>query len=260
MDTPVLAVIGGTSLYDLPGLEVVERRDVDTPYGATSASLILGVMAGQSVAFLARHGGGHAIAPHRVNYRANIWALHSLGIRRVVAVNTVGGISERMAPGALVLPDQIVDYTHSREHTYWDSDGEGSMRHVEFGQPYSSALRAAILRAARSAGIALVEPATYGATQGPRFESSAEIVRMHRDGCDLASMTGMPEAALAREMGLEFACLAPVANWAAGCDEQGVARTVPPISLDEIFAHLKQATAALPSLLAALLADNQAAR
>ena len=193
------------------------------------------------------------IAPHRINYRANLWALHVLGVRRVIAINTVGGISACMAPGTLVVPDQIVDYTHGRASTFWDADGEGTMRHVEFGQPYSASLRAEILHAARATNVALVEPATYGVTQGPRFESCAEIVRMSRDGCDIVGMTGMPEAALARELGLELACLAPVANWAAGCDIDGVGRSVPPISLDEIFANLKQATGPLPTLLSSLL-------
>ncbi len=251
---PVLAVIGGTSVYDLPGLEDPQHREIDTPYGKPSAPVVLGRLAGQPIAFLARHGKGHAVAPHRVNYRANIWALHSLGARRVLAINTVGGITPRMAPGALVMPDQIIDYTHGRESSFWDTDGEGTMRHAEFGEPYTSSLRDTIRSAARACAVELVDPATYGATQGPRFESIAEIARMATDGCDIVGMTGMPEAALARELDLDYACLAPVANWAAGCDQRGVGRRdLPPLSLDEVFANLKRATAPLAQLLVELL-------
>jgi 5'-methylthioinosine phosphorylase len=249
----VLAVIGGTSLYELPGLESAQEHQIDTPWGHPSAAIVLGRIAGRAVAFLARHGKGHAVAPHRVNYRANIHALHALGARRVLAINTVGGITGRMAPGALVLPDQIVDYTHGRAATYWDTDGEGTMRHAEFGEPYGATLREALRAAAGAAGVALVEPATYGATQGPRFESIGEIVRMARDGCDIVGMTGMPEAALARELDLDYACIAPVANWAAGCDAMGVGRAVPPISMEAIYANLRQATGQIPALLSHLI-------
>lgn len=252
---PALAVIGGTSLYDLPGLESPREHRVETRWGAPSAPIVIGRLGGVEVAFLARHGHGHAVAPHRVNYRANVAALAELGIRRVLAINTVGGITPRMAPGALVLPDQIIDYTHGREATFWADDGPGTMRHAEFGEPYAPAFRAAVAEAAAAVGVALVEPATYGATQGPRFETLAEIARMARDGCDVVGMTGMPEAALARELELDYACLAPVANWAAGCDARGVGqRDVPPISLEEIFANLARATEPVPRIVAALAA------
>lgn len=250
---PLLAVIGGTSLYDLPGLESAREQQIETRWGAPSAPIVTGRLGGAEVAFLARHGRGHAVAPHRVNYRANIAALHAIGVRRVLAINTVGGITPRMAPGVLVLPEQIVDYTHGREATFWAEDGPGSMRHAEFGEPYSPGFRAEVMAAAAAVGVALVESATYGATQGPRFETIAEIARMARDGCDLVGMTGMPEAALARELELDYACLAPVANWAAGCDERGSGRRdVPPISLEEIFANLARATEPIPRIVAAL--------
>jgi 5'-methylthioinosine phosphorylase len=251
---PVLAVIGGTSLYDLPGLEAPRERVVESAWGTPSAPIVIGRLAGVEIAFLARHGRGHAVAPHRVNYRANIAALHSIGVRRVLAINTVGGITPRMAPGALVLPDQIIDYTHGREASFWAEDGPGTMRHAEFGEPYSPGFRAEVAAAAAAVGVALVAPATYGATQGPRFETIAEIARMARDGCDLVGMTGMPEAALARELELDYACLAPVANWAAGCDANGTGqRNVPPISLEEIFANLAHATESIPRIVAALV-------
>lgn len=243
---PALAVIGGSGLYALPEFDSTETFTPDTPYGPASGPIRLGALHGARVAFLARHGEGHALPPHRVNYRANVWALKQLAPARVLAINTVGGITERAPPRALVLPDQIIDYTQGRASSFWD--GAGEMLHAEFGEPYSPALRAALLAAARRANVEIVDGGCYGATQGPRFETKAEIARMRRDGCDLVGMTGMPEAALAREAGLEYACLAPVANWAAGA---GDGRD---IALDEVFANLKACNALLPPLLRALLA------
>lgn len=241
-----LAVIGGSGLYALPEFETEETYTAQTPYGSASGPVRLGTLHGTRVAFLARHGEGHALPPHRVNYRANLWALKQLAPRRVLAINTVGGISERAPPRALVLPDQIIDYTQGRAASFWD--GEGEMLHVEFGEPYSPSMRAALLEAAQRADVALVDGGCYGATQGPRFETKAEIARMRRDGCDLVGMTGMPEAALAREAGLVYACLAPVANWAAGAGDGK------DIALEEVFANLKACNALLPPLLRALLA------
>ncbi len=243
--SPVLAVIGGTSIYGLAELQAAESLTIETPYGAPSGPIRLGQLEQRRVAFLARHGEGHSLPPHRVNYRANLWALHAAGVRRVLAINTVGGITDRAPPRALVVPDQIIDYTHGREATLWD--GPGSMLHAEFGQPYGAALRSDLLAAGRHAEVPLVDGACYGATQGPRFESEAEIARMRRDGCDLVGMTGMPEAGLARELGLDYACLAPVANWAAGCGDGAQ------ISLDDVFANLAACTGQLPHLLRALL-------
>jgi 5'-methylthioinosine phosphorylase len=243
-----LAVIGGSGLYALPDFVHEERVDVDTPWGATSGPIRVGRLHGGRVAFLARHGEIHDLPPHRVNYRANVWALKQLAPRRVLAINTVGGITERCPPRALVLPDQVIDYTHGRAATYWDE--AGTMLHAEFGDPYTPAWRAVVLAAARRAGVDVVDGACYGATQGPRFESKAEIARMRRDGCDLVGMTGMPEAALAREIGLDYACLAPVANWAAGAGD-GLE-----ITLEEVFANLDACNAKLPALLRALLAET----
>jgi 5'-methylthioinosine phosphorylase len=243
--TPEMAVIGGTGLYRLAGLEGATRHAVDTPFGAPSDAVVVGRLAGQPIAFLARHGEAHALAPHRVNYRANLWALHHLGVQRVVGVNAVGGIRSDMGPRAVVVPDQLIDYTWGRAGSYCDAEG-AEVRHIDFSEPYSPGLRAQLLDAARSAGVPVVDGGCYAATQGPRLETRAEIERLRRDGCDLVGMTGMPEAALARELGLEYACLALVANWAAGCG--GVAE----ISLPEIFANLEAATAAVPKILAEL--------
>jgi 5'-methylthioinosine phosphorylase len=245
-----LAIIGGTGLYNFPGLEKVEKRAVETPYGVASDAITLGEIGGRRVAFLARHASGHSIPPHRINYRANIWALHNLGARRVLGVNAVGGIRADMGPRVLVVPDQVIDYTHGRITSFCDGEG-AKVEHIDFTEPYSAALRREVLAAAKRTGIDIVDGGCYGATQGPRLETRAEIARMRRDGCDLVGMTGMPEAALARELQLDYACLAVVANWAAGCPEGDAA---PEISLPEIFAHLEAATAKVPPVISALLA------
>ena len=242
-----LALVGGTGLYNFPGLGNVEKCIVDTPFGAASDAITLGALHGKRVAFLARHAAGHSIAPHRINYRANIWALHRLGARRVVGVNAVGGIRADMGPRALVVPDQIIDYTHGRFSSFCDVDG-AKVEHVDFTEPYSAKLRADLIAAAVRAGVPVVDGGCYGATQGPRLETAAEIARLRRDGCDLVGMTGMPEAVLARELNIDYACLALVANWAAGCGDQTK------ICLPEIFAHLEAATAHVPPIISALLA------
>jgi len=245
--TPIdLAVIGGSGLYNFSGLEDAARHRVDTPYGPASGDVVIGAFAGRRIAFLARHGESHALPPHRVNYRANVWALHSLGVRRVIGVNAVGGIRGDMGPQAVVVPDQLIDYTHGRYTSFCDVDG-AAVKHVDFSEPYTESLRVQLLAAARAAGVAVINGGCYGATQGPRLETRAEIARMKRDGCDLVGMTGMPEAALARELELDYACLALVANFAAGCGDEAE------ISIEEIFAHLAAATAQVPLLLRAML-------
>ncbi|MBQ4853835.1 S-methyl-5'-thioinosine phosphorylase [Rhodanobacter sp. B2A1Ga4] len=241
-----LAVIGGSGLYNFPGLENATRQTVDTPYGEASGDVVLGDFAGKRIAFLARHGEGHMLPPHRVNYRANLWALHSLGARRVIGVNAVGGIRGDMGPRVIVVPDQLIDYTHGRTTSYCDVEG-AEVKHIDFSEPYTEALRLQLLAAARAVNVEVIGGGCYGATQGPRLETRAEIARMKRDGCDLVGMTGMPEAALARELQLEYACLALVANFAAGCGDEAE------ISIEEIFAHLAAATAEVPRILAAML-------
>ena len=244
------AVIGGTGLYALAELDGVETRIVETPYGAPSAPVRVGGFGPHRIAFMARHGEGHAMPPHRINYRANLWALRSIGAARVIAVNSVGGITEGWGPRVIGVPDQIIDYTHGRTLSLWD--GEGDALHVDFGDPYTPALRLALLDAARAAGVPVVDGGCYGATQGPRLESKAEIERLRRDGCDLVGMTGMPEAALARELGLDYACLAIVANWAAGrapIDEV--------ITLDDVLANMAAAITPLPALLRAIGTHTQ---
>ncbi|MEH6420461.1 S-methyl-5'-thioinosine phosphorylase [Pseudomonas sp. CGJS7] len=243
-----LAVIGGTGLYRIAELSEVETHQPVTRYGAPSGPVRVGLLGGRRVAFLARHGEGHSLPPHQINYRANLAALQALGASRVLALNTVGGITERFGPRALGCPDQLIDYTWGRISTICEEPGT-EVLHVDFGEPYTRALRAAVLAAAQRAGVALVDGGCYGATQGPRLETRAEIARMRRDGCDLVGMTGMPEAGLAREMGLDYACLAIVANWAAGAgpDPDEV------ITLQDVLDNVAVASAGLPALLTALL-------
>ena len=243
-----LAVIGGTGVYAFPGLEGAQRHEVSTRWGPPSSAIVTGTVGDKRVAFLARHGEHHTIAPHRINYRANIDALYELGARRVVGVNAVGGIREDMGPRVLAVPDQLIDYTTGRVSSFCDADGEPVL-HVEFGEPYAGPLRSGLLDAAGRAGVAVVDGGCYGATQGPRLETRAEIARMRRDGCDLVGMTGMPEAALARERSMDYACVAVVANWAAGCGPDPDA----PISLEDIHAHLAAATGRVPAIVCALL-------
>ncbi len=240
-----LAVIGGTGLYALPGLDGLERLSAHTPYGAPSGAVVAGRLGEQCVLFLARHGEDHSIPPHRVNYRANLWALREAGAQRVVAVNAVGGIREDLQAGVIALPEQIIDYTWGRASSFWDEAG-GEALHVDFSEPYTADLRDALRTASRAAGVELREGGCYAATQGPRLESRAEIRRLRRDGCDLVGMTGMPEAGLARELGLDYACLALVANRAAGCGAESE------ISVDEIHVRLAEMTERVLRLLAAL--------
>lgn len=240
-----LAVIGGSGLYRLEGLEQARHQAVATPYGSPSAPLVLGRLGEVDLVFLARHGEGHTIPPHRINYRANLAALKQVGVTHVIAVAAVGGITPKMAPQTLVVPDQIIDYTYGRAHTFFESE-ESQVTHVDFTYPYSEPLRQSLLQAASRCGLEVIDGACYGCTQGPRLETAAEIRRMERDGCDLVGMTGMPEAALARELELQYACLAVVVNWAAG-------KTAGIVSMAEIEANLQAGMAKVRRLLAALV-------
>jgi 5'-methylthioinosine phosphorylase len=238
---PELAVIGGTGLTMLSSLRITSRQVVRTPYGEPSGPLTYGTFSGRELVFLARHGYGHTIPPHQVNYRANLWALKEAGVQKIVAVGAVGGIRADMQPGELAVPDQIIDYTWGREQTYF-GEGLDHVTHVDFTRPYCQALRLVLLQAGDEAGLAPRREGTYGATQGPRLETAAEIDRMERDGCAMVGMTGMPEAALARELELCYAHCAVVANWAAG-RQAGI------IDMQEIDRHLKKGMERLRLLL-----------
>ncbi len=211
----LVAIIGGTGLTQLSSLEVTGRQVIYTPFGEPSAPLTRGAIFDHEVVFLPRHGLAHTIPPHKVNYRANVWALREIGVERVIAVNTVGGITDSMEPVRLAFPDQSVDYTYNRPHSFFEEKNE-SVTHIEFTEPYNAEMRAAMGEAARAANVPATDGGTYAVTQGPRLETAAEVDRLDRDGCDIVGMTGMPEAALARELGLEYACCAVVVNWAAG--------------------------------------------
>lgn len=212
------AVIGGTGLTQLEGLTLVEDQTVETPYGPPSSPLHLGLYADRPVVFLARHGQDHRYSPHLVNYRANIWALHQLGIRRVIAVAAVGGIHAELGPAALAVPDQIIDYTWGRAHTFSE---EGRVLHADCTEPYDGALRDALIAAAARAQVAVMPNGIYAVMQGPRLETAAEIRKLRAEGCTMVGMTAMPEAALARELGLAYATLAVSVNWAAGLGPAG---------------------------------------
>jgi 5'-methylthioinosine phosphorylase len=229
---PELAIIGGTGLTSLKGLEIIRREVVHTPFGEPSGPLTHGVLSGKEVIFLARHGYGHTIPPHRINYRANVWALRETGVERVVAVAAVGGIRDDMGPARIVIPDQIIDYTWSRGSTYFE-EGLTEVTHIDFTLPYDQALRALLIESCRRAQLEISDSGTYGITQGPRLETAAEINRLEKDGCAIVGMTGMPEAALARELNLSYATCAVVANWAAGRGGGGV------IEMAEIENNLK---------------------
>ncbi len=210
-----LAILGGTGLTKLQDLEIVNQESVITPYGEPSGPITRGVLADKSIVFLPRHGYGHTIPPHKVNYRANMWALREAGVNRVVSVAAVGGIRGDLDAAMLIIPDQLIDYTYSRISTYFEEDLT-HVTHIDFTSPYSENLRQLIINAAKSAQINIAIGGTYAATQGPRLETAAEVDRLERDGCDIVGMTGMPEAALARELDLDYACCAVVANRAAG--------------------------------------------
>ena len=211
----MLGIIGGTGLTRLENLKITRRQIARTPYGEASQPLIFGEIAGVEVVFLARHGGGHTIPPHAVNYRANIWALHSVGVTNLLAIATVGGISAHLNAGNIVLPNQLLDYTHGRKNTYHDGI-ELPVKHIDFTEPYSENMRQICLKAASNIAQQLLDGGVYACVQGPRLETAAEINRLERDGATLVGMTGMPEAALARELDMEYVAICPIANQAAG--------------------------------------------
>lgn len=212
-----IGVIGGTALADLAALEAAETRaDFQTPWGAPSGPLVRGHLAGRAVCFLMRHGPGHKLAPHRINYRANIQALADAGCKQVIAIAAVGGITDAMRAGRIVIPDQIIDYSWGRAHSFYDDEHGALLDHIDFTEPYDAALSKTLVDTATGLDFDPAAGGVHGVTQGPRLETAAEIDRMARDGCDIVGMTGMPEAALAREAGLDYACCAVVVNKAAG--------------------------------------------
>lgn len=243
-----LAIIGGTGLAQLNGLVITKRETLTTPYGLPSADFITGEYNQKEVIFLARHGNPHTIAPHKINYRANIWGLKHLGVENIIAVAAVGGITPEMAPAHIAIPDQIIDYSHSRLHTFFE-DENYPVTHIDFTYPYNRALRAALIIAAKNAEINISPIGTYGCTQGPRLETAAEIKRMEKDGCDLVGMTGIPEASLSKELEMNYAAISVIANWAAG-------KTAGEITMAEIERHLHNGMIKVANLLKAFISQS----
>jgi 5'-methylthioadenosine phosphorylase len=234
----------------LANLSITRREVVRTPFGEPSSALVFGQVGETELAFLARHGQGHVIPPHRVNYRANIWALHAAGVKRVVAVASVGGIRADHGPGVLVIPDQLIDYTSGRAATYFDGHDQ-KVVHIDFTHPYTPELRRRLVAAGGASGVELLDGGVYAAVSGPRLETAAEIDRLERDGATMVGMTGMPEAVLARELGLEYAAVAVVANYAAGR-----ASSRDEVSLEQISVVLDPAMKRVHALIEALLKND----
>ncbi len=243
----MLAIIGGTGLTQLSNLEITHRQVIRTPYGEPSGALTFGLINQHEVIFIARHGYGHTLPPHLVNYQANMWALKNQGAKRVVSVASVGGIRPDLLPGMIVIPDQIIDYTHGRADTYFDARDK-PVTHIDFTLPYCSKMRTNLLEAALLAKVKILDGGVYAATQGPRLETAAEINRYERDGADMVGMTGMPEATLAKELGLAYAAIAVVVNHAAGRGDSHDA-----VHLDKISAAAQPALARVKNVLAKLV-------
>lgn len=210
-----IAIIGGSGLTELPGLQIIDKIERETAWGKPSAAITIGKINNLEILFLPRHGNPHTIPPHKVNYRANLWALHENNVSKIIAVNAVGGITQEMTPCRIVIPDQLIDYTHGRSDSFYE-ENLSEVKHIDFTNPYSEKLRRQLIDAATETKVYIVETGTYAVTQGPRLETAAEVSRLEKDGNDIVGMTSMPEASLARELEIEYACCALVVNWAAG--------------------------------------------
>jgi 5'-methylthioinosine phosphorylase len=228
-----IAIIGGTGLTSLTGMEITETKEVDTPYGSPSGALSFGRVGDKEIVFLPRHGNPHNIPPHKINYRANIHALRENSVENIIAVNAVGGITSEMRPGRIVIPEQIIDYTYGRHQTFFE-DNLNEVTHIDFTNPFSKELSKQLVTASLMSGTDVFIGGVYAATQGPRLETAAEVKKLEKDSCDIVGMTGMPEAALARELNINYACLSLVVNWAAGKSDEEITMAL-------IEKHLEQA-------------------
>ena len=233
-----IAIIGGTGLTSLAGVEISETREVNTPYGSSSSALNFGSFGEQDIIFLPRHGNSHTIPPHKINYRANIHALKENGIENIIAVNAVGGITSEMRPGRIVIPEQIIDYTYDRDQTFFDEDLD-KVTHTDFTHPFSTDLSKKLVTASLMSSIDVFIGGVYAATQGPRLETAAEVKKLEKDGCDIVGMTGMPEAALARELNINYACLSLVVNWAAGKTDEEITMEIIENNLENGMSKVK---------------------
>ena len=220
----IIGLIAGTGFYDLPALKDGESRELDTLYG--KAQIRSGEWNGARLIFLTRHGVGHSIPPHLINYRANIKAMKDLGVEQIIAINVVGGINPKLSPGDLCLVDDFIDFTSGRQHTFSDGSKPG-VQHVDLTRPYDAKIQSALRQSAKESGILLHENGVYAGFNGPRFETPSEIRLAALAGATVVGMTGCPEVSLARELGIAYASIALVVNSAAGLSEAE-------ITMDEI--------------------------
>jgi len=240
-----IAIIGGSGLTEIPGLEIVDKIELETPWGKPSAPITVGKINNLEILFLPRHGHPHTIPPHKINYRANLWALNEANVTEIIAVNAVGGITQAMDPCRIVIPDQLIDYTHGRPDSFYE-ENLTEVTHIDFTNPYSESLRRQLIDAAAENKLDIVSTATYAVTQGPRLETAAEVSRLEKDGNDIVGMTSMPEASLARELEIEYACCALVVNWAAG-------KTDEVITMEIIESNLSEGLGEIQNLIATVV-------
>jgi 5'-methylthioadenosine phosphorylase len=243
-----IGVIGGSGFYSF--LTDTERISITTPFGDPSDDVVIGELQGRRVAFLARHGQGHRFPPHRVNYAANLWALRSVGVRQVLAPCAVGSLRPELGPGTIVVPDQVVDRTWGREHTIYD--GVGSVVHVAFADPYCPRGRQAVINAGGVTGENIVEAGTLVVINGPRFSTRAESLWHQQAGWTVVGMTGMPEAAIARELAMCLTTIALVTDHDAGvdCNRAVIHEEVLKVfagSLEALKSLLRSAISAMPT-------------
>jgi len=241
---PVFGVISGSGLYDIPGLEISDTTEITTPYGAPSDAYRLGRLSGKEIAFLPRHGARHSLQPHRINYRANLWGFRELGVDRIISIGAVGGISSDMKPGTIALPDQLLDHTGGRDSTFYDRD---EVVHIDFTEPFCRDLRSYLMRAAEDSGVEYLGHGNYICTNGPRLETAAEIKAFGLLGADIVGMTAMPEAVLARELGICLAGISVVTNYAAGITNNK-------LTSSEVVETMQASSSRLKLLLAAFFA------
>jgi 5'-methylthioinosine phosphorylase len=240
-----IAIIGGSGLTEIPGLEIVDKIELETPWGKPSAPITVGKINNLEILFLPRHGHPHTIPPHKINYRANLWALNEVNVSEIIAVNAVGGITQDMGPCRIVIPDQLIDYTHGRPDSFYE-ENLTEVTHIDFTNPYSESLRRQLIDAAAENKLNIVSKGTYAVTQGPRLETAAEVSRLEKDGNDIVGMTSMPEASLARELEMEYVCCALIVNWAAG-------KTDEIITMEIIENNLKEGMGKIQLLIATVV-------
>jgi 5'-methylthioadenosine phosphorylase len=235
-----IGLIGGSGLYGIDGFVLKKKQAVNTPYGKPSDRYLLGKIGKTEVVFLPRHGSRHNIPPHMINYRANVWGLHKLGVDRILSISAVGGIRKDLRPGDIVILDQVLDMTSNRKSTFYD--GKDGVIHIDFTEPYCPELRETLQKAGRRVRVPLKKGGTYVAVEGPRLETASEIRSFSILGGDVVGMTGMPEAALARELEICYSGLSVVANYAAGISKRK-------LTVAEVMAAMKATTDNIKRLL-----------